>query len=108
LLLLFLLGIVVLRQVGVDAIKRLIARIQMGEQLDVTMMDAALILFAALLLMFPGFVTGGLGVLFLVPWLRRAAASKLMSRGLKFMQGAQTVAGEYHRVADNDEELPQK
>ncbi len=105
LLLLFMLGIVVLRRVGSDSIKRLVMRIQKGGQLNTAMLDAAMIFASGILLILPGFLTGFCGLFVLIPWVRDGIATKLLERGAMFSYGQNgtILDGEYDYIADNDE-----
>ena len=102
---LFVAGVVVLRQVGTDSIKRLTMRIQMGEGLNRNMLDAAMVFASGFLLLVPGFITGFIGLLLIFPWSREIITRKVLKHAALFTYGQNgtILDGEYDHVADNDE-----
>ncbi len=69
-----LLGLLLLPRVGMSSYRRVRESVARGEQPGAQIVGGLLLLLAAVLLLVPGFVTGAIGLLLLVPPVRRAAA----------------------------------
>lgn len=74
LLALTLLGLFLLPRVGVHGIRRVQQATERGERPGAELVNGGLLMVAALLLILPGFVTGVLGLLLLVPPIRHGVA----------------------------------
>lgn len=107
------LGLAVMRRQGVEALRRLQARVLAGEDPSGPIAHGALIMIAGVLLMIPGFFTSALGLILLVPAARsaliRRAASGLRSRSVVFLRrgpaarparGARTIEADYEVLDD--------
>jgi len=94
-------GAYLARQQGLAAWRRLAAAVQTGEALGSSAVEALLILVAGVLLLTPGFLTDGVGLLLLVPVTRRPIARHLMARWAR--SGSLVVLG---GMPGDDEDPP--
>jgi UPF0716 protein FxsA len=69
-----LLGLFLLPKVGMQGIRRVQEAAAKGEQPGRQLVDGGLLMVAALLLLIPGFVTGAMGLVLLVPPVRHGVA----------------------------------
>lgn len=74
------LGAMLLRYQSVGVIRRLDRDLRQGITPDASLFDGFLIVAGALLLIIPGFVTDGIGLLLMIPFVRRLVRSFLKSR----------------------------
>lgn len=108
-----LLGVAVMRRHGVEALRRLQAKVLAGEDPSGPIAHGALIMVAGALLVVPGFFTSALGLILLLPAARsaliRRAAGRLRSGGAVFLrrgpaarpaQGPRTIEVEYEVLDD--------
>jgi len=113
-----LLGVVLLRQQGLMTLQRLRSAAQSGAvaELPLALLEGVVLLICGVLLLTPGFVTDTIGLLLLLPPLRRALILGLLQRALQRRStrsaGAarsaqqrppsrpQTLEGEYRRDDD--------
>jgi UPF0716 protein FxsA len=102
-------GALVVRRLGVDALRRAEASMARGESPAGDVFDAACVALAGMLLIVPGFLTDLLAVLFLIRPLRRWAGAALWRR-LQALpnvrvwtraDGAAVVEGEYVEIVEN-------
>lgn len=75
-----LLGVVLLRVQGVVLGEKLYQALARGEMPAVTLVDGGMSWISAVLLILPGFITDGLGLVCLVPPVRRAVARRFMAQ----------------------------
>jgi len=68
------LGFVLLPRVGLQALRRVQDSVARGEKPGRELVDGGMKLVAATLLLIPGFVTGAIGLLLLVPFVRHGVA----------------------------------
>lgn len=80
-----LLGVVLLRQQGLMTLQRLRSAAQSGAvaELPLALLEGVVLLISGVLLLTPGFVTDTIGLLLLLPPLRRALILGLLQRALK-------------------------
>ena len=113
-------GSIMLRRQGVQALANVQARLAQGEAPGKLLADGVMIVFAAALLLTPGFFTDGVGFLLLVPGVRIWLFG-LILRNIKFDKveinvsgpgGArqeswgQTVDGEFEDITPKDQARP--
>jgi UPF0716 protein FxsA len=91
------LGLAVMRTQGVEALRRLQAKVLAGEDPSGPIAHGALLMIAGVLLLVPGFFTSALGLVLLVPAARSAlirwAAGGLRARSVVFMRRARPAGG---------------
>lgn len=80
LLVLSLLGAMTIKRAGMRSLARLDASLQEGRAPGSDLADTGMLFLAGLLLLFPGFVTGALGLLLVVPPVRTVARRPLEQR----------------------------
>lgn len=88
-----------LKDLGSKSIQRMASQIKMGQRLSEDMQHAALQLFAAILLLFPGLISGVLGLTLLMPFVRVRIAASLRGKGLMFFESA-VKEGRVVKVSD--------
>jgi len=79
-----LLGAWVARRQGLAAFRRVSASLAAGEQPHAALADGALLLLAGALLILPGFMTDCIGLVLLVPGIRRMAGARMFKSALVF------------------------
>jgi|SRR5690554_2829940 len=108
-------GIILLRWQGVQALRRARERMATGQAPEQQMLDGLLLGVGAVLLVLPGFFTDSIGLLLLIPILRRALGRWLMARAVIKMsvhqqyqsqQRGTTIEGDYRREDKQDPPLP--
>lgn len=101
-------GATLLRQQGLSALQRVQTELQRGELPAASMLNAMLLFFAGALLLTPGFFTDTIGLLLMIPPLRKVIALWLLERSGWIVQlrtppthkkhdDAHTLEGEYRR-----------
>ena len=105
------LGVWLVRRQGLQTLARVQARLDAGELPALDLVEGALLLFAGLCLLTPGFFTDTLGFLCLIPGLRSALARTLLAsmveRGLRPPEGDSVIVeGEYWESSDEPRALP--
>lgn len=106
-------GAALLRKQGLSALQKVQQELQRGELPAISMLDAMLLFFAGALLLTPGFFTDTIGLLLMIPPLRKRIALWLLERSGLFVQmhthsshshsqhdDAHTLEGEYRRRDD--------
>jgi len=86
-----LVGLTVVKQQGVGAWRRIRAEIRLGQVPATAAIDGALVLFAGVLLLIPGFLTAILGLLLLVPPVRdliRRLTGRRLTRRVRYIDAA--------------------
>lgn len=73
-------GTLMLRQQGLSLVMRMQAELGEGRAPEAEIMHGALIVMASILLLLPGFVTDGIGLLLFVPPIREALIRFILSR----------------------------
>lgn len=101
-------GTVMLRRQGLAALRSVQTRLMAGENPGRLLADGAMILVAGVLLLTPGFLTDTIGLLLLVPAVRRWLWDRLAPRltvvtvqrrpAPRAWPGGETVEGEYQEV----------
>ncbi|WP_373020430.1 FxsA family protein [Thiomicrorhabdus sp.] len=81
-------GVMLMRSQGAAILQKTQTSLAMGEMPQSTMMEGAFIFLGGVLLFVPGLMTDALGLLFLIPWVRRALIKQTL-KGYK-------VRGHYH------------
>ncbi len=105
------LGALLLRHQGLAALNRVQVLVQRGETPTLAMLEGLVILASGAMLLLPGFFTDTLGMLGLVPPLRRALIAAVLRRGLPMARpaagrspgrrhGPATLEGQYRREDD--------
>lgn len=107
-------GLMLVKVLGIDALRRAEASLARGESPAGAVFDAACVAFAGVLFAIPGFLSDILAVLLLIRPLRRWLGGSLW-RGLqaspnvrmwKHPSGATVVEGEFVEVIENPPRLP--
>jgi UPF0716 protein FxsA len=101
------LGSVLLRLQGMNALRRMQALIQAGDAPERELLHGAIIVVAALLLIIPGFITDVVGLLLFVPTVRDLMWNAFRSRIVVLRSGPGPRAGQTRRetkVIDLDEQ----
>lgn len=95
------LGVLLLRHQGIYTIRRLQKSLEQGQLPAMAMLEGVMIMLSGVLLLIPGFLTDTVGVLLLVPPLRRFLIARFV-RGLlpvaSVPAGEGRDGGERHRV----------
>ncbi len=89
-------GIYLLRIQGVFTVFNIQQSMQQGDLLTEDMLGGMLLAVAGILFVIPGFVTSGLGFIFLLPFVRRAIARKMIKRSQMMGQGSVIIDAEYY------------
>jgi UPF0716 protein FxsA len=105
------LGSALLRLQGVSALSKLRREMAAGRAPDKQLADAAMIVFAGILLIIPGFISDVAGIILFIPLVRRWII-KLLAGRVKVMRPAsrydETVVdletSQYHRTQNDDEQ----
>ncbi|MEJ2060736.1 MAG: FxsA family protein [Gammaproteobacteria bacterium] len=101
-------GAVLLRQQGISAMFRVQQSMARGQLPAVEMFEGMLIAAGGLLLLTPGFFTDFLGLLCMIPPLRRALVHWLLRRAVIEVQagraGPDVIEGEYSVRRDDDDQ----
>jgi len=74
------LGAILVRSEGISTIARIRTALLRGESPAVELIEGGILIFSAVLLLTPGFVTDGLGFLCLLPTTRRIVAKTISAR----------------------------
>lgn len=107
-------GLMLVKVLGIDALRRAEASLARGESPAGAVFDAACVAFAGVLFALPGFLSDILAILLLIRPLRRWLGGSLW-RGLqaspnvrvwKHSSGATVVEGDYVEVIENPPRLP--
>lgn len=81
------------RRQGLSAMQKLQRAMATGHEVGPSMVEGVLVLVAAVLMITPGFVTDGVGLLLLVPPVRRAVAAAAQKALLERARGRVAVTG---------------
>lgn len=118
------LGITLLRRQGINTWQRFQARMRSGEMPAQEIVEGMLIAFSGALLLAPGLLTDSVGILCLLPAVRRRIARRILGSGSLFMAGGfqsntyrgpggpdrsphgDIIDGEYRNETDPDPTLP--
>ncbi len=99
-------GVVLLRHQGVGALSRVRQRLAAGELPAEEMLEAMVLALSGLMLVAPGFITDTLGLLGLIPPLRRWLVARIVPRMVvsaaagRRGEGPRTLEGEFWREDD--------
>lgn len=100
-------GVVLLRHQGVGALSRVRQRLAAGELPAEEMLEAMVLAVSGLMLVAPGFITDTLGLLGLIPPLRRWLVARIVPRMVVVSaaagrrgEGPRTLEGEFWREDD--------
>jgi len=98
-------GLALLRHTGLQAVGRLRAALAEGKEPGHSIIDAACLAAAAMLLIIPGFVSDALALILMLPvtrhWLLRRTAAHFETR---VYRGTGVIHGEFTVVSENDED----
>lgn len=104
------LGVLLLRWQGFGVLNRVRLMMARGELPALEMMEGVALVFSGVLLLIPGFFTDTLGILLMIPPLRRRAMRWLLARSLVVNRpppgrgneprGPRTIEGEFRREQD--------
>lgn len=98
-------GLLLLRHTGLQAVGRLRAALAQGREPGHSIIDAACFAAAAMLLIFPGFVSDALAFVLILPvtrhWLLRRTAAHFEAR---VYRSTGTIHGEFTVVSDTESE----
>lgn len=75
-------GVILLRQQGLDALTRVNQRLARGELPAVEVLESVVLAIGGVLLLVPGFITDGVGFLCLIPSLRGYIIRRLLERNI--------------------------
>ena len=100
-------GVFFVRQQGISTFQKLTFQLQNLETPVQTMFEGLVILISGILLITPGFFTGALGFLGLIPFTRiifiKLVASYILSRyGKQSNQNENTIEGEFIDIDEED------
>lgn len=95
-------GGLMVRKQGFDVVQKMHLRMSAGEPVVAEMVDAVALLFAGLLLLFPGLLTDGVGFLLLVPMLRKYVKDTIIVSSR--WQGHEAEFS-YHHTPSRDEKV---
>ncbi|ABK45947.1 FxsA cytoplasmic membrane protein [Magnetococcus marinus MC-1] len=93
-------GIALVKHEGIKTLIKLQQRAEQGEIPTVQLLDGALLLFAGLLLLLPGFISDTLGFLLVFPFTRHLLRLMLAATVLGFLKNAGTFAS-HHTMGGN-------
>jgi UPF0716 protein FxsA len=79
-------GAALARHQGFAVIQKLQGAMRTGQQVGVSMIEAALVLIAGVMMLLPGFVTDAVGICLLVPFVRRPIARAIAGRARARME----------------------
>ena len=88
------LGMFLLRRQGFNTLQRFQARMQSGEMPAQEIIEGMLIAFSGLMLLAPGLLTDSVGIVCLLPPVRRRIAQRILRSGSFFMAGS--FQGNFH------------
>lgn len=91
------LGIFLLRVQGIFTLLTLQQSMQQGDLPTEDMLAGMLLAVAGILFIIPGFVTSGIGFVFLLPVVRRAFAKAWLKRSQALVQGSVIIDGQYYQ-----------
>jgi len=100
------LGILLLPRIGIGSFARVRQSIDRGEDPSGEIVSRMLLLLAALLLILPGFVTGAIGLVLLLPPVRHAAARVATGRIHSRVQVVQATYGRGPVIEADSTEVP--
>lgn len=95
-------GVVLMRQQGFATLMRVRLAAARGEVPALEMMEGAVILFCGILLLFPGFLTDVIGLLGLIPPVRRAFIRLWLSRAMVSVQTPPPRPGHDPRIIEGE------
>lgn len=75
-------GVVMLRSQGLSTLLSFNRKVKDGEVPAMELISAALLAFAGVLLLLPGFVTDSLGLLLFIPFVRHLIANRIVAKGV--------------------------
>lgn len=75
-------GFAVMRRQGFNNMMRMRQNIEQGQSPAADMFNGMLLGFAGFMLILPGLITDTLGIVLLIPWVRRQMARRLMGNGM--------------------------
>ncbi len=103
-------GAALAKHQGLAALQKVQRALQTGEQVGTSMIEAALILVAAVMMLLPGFVTDGMGILLLLPPTRKLVAAviarRFANRAQSFVVGSFDPMGMGGVYGDDDDRDP--
>ena len=98
------LGFIVLRLHGFLTMAKLQRSLNIGEHPGIGMLQGTLLMFSGILLVIPGFVSDFIGLLLLIPQVRKWVVKLMVKKGLagpkaktKAEKKSRVIEGEFHR-----------
>lgn len=108
----------IMRRQGLASLREAQTRLAAGENPNRALADTAMIMIAGVLLLLPGFLSGAIGAVLLLPpvrtmlfgWMGRRAAFVTMQarRAGRVWPGGETVDGEFTRVDPDADDAPRR
>ena len=91
-------GGAIIRTEGIKTLMKARERMAFGEMPATEMLEGLMIAVGGLLLIFPGFITDAVGILLLIPFVRKLILARMIKSGRwKFQQASRTYDAEYYR-----------
>jgi len=86
-------GAALAKQQGLAAVKQVQGSLAEGDRIGSSLVEAALVLAAGVLMLTPGFITDAFGLCMLLPPIRRLAAARIVTWGAKRVAASSVVIG---------------
>jgi UPF0716 protein FxsA len=105
-------GAALAKHQGLVAIRQVQTAISRGDRVGQTLVEAALVLVAAVLMLTPGFITDAVGIGLLLPPIRGLVAGRIARWGASRVASSAVVMGDFDRAPfgaeweDEDEDEP--
>jgi UPF0716 protein FxsA len=100
-------GAALAKQQGMAALRKAQSSLMAGQEIGNSLVEGALVLVAAVLMLTPGFITDVVGIGLLLPPIRAVAARRVMAWGAKRVQSNVVIGGfPGHDYRDDDDEPP--
>ena len=96
------LGVTYARYEGFNTLKSGIGQILKNELPIYQIISGAALAFASVLLIFPGFATDVVGILFIIPFTRKLILNRFIRTKKKF-NNKKYIDGEYEDISENDD-----
>jgi UPF0716 protein FxsA len=99
-------GAALAKHQGFAVVQRVQRAMQTGEEVGLSVVEAAMVLAAAVMMLLPGFITDGIGIALLVPPIRRVFARRIVARGRQRMEHSGFVVVDFDGTRRSDDDQP--
>jgi len=99
-------GAALAKHQGFAVVQRLQRAMQTGQQVGTSMIEAAMVLAAGVMMLLPGFITDGVGIALLIPPIRRFLARRIAARASSRMGRSGFVVVDLGAVHGADDDPP--